>query len=78
MIDLYLKASSKTYLDKALGDLIDADGNSVSPNILLDRIGEIEGVKGYHANMRLLEEIDTSPFAKYIVDAPATPTRVWA
>jgi len=78
MIDYCLKASTKAYLDKALGDLIDADGNPVSPNVLLDRIGEIEGVKGYHANLRLLEEVDTTPFAKYIIDAPVTPTRVWA
>lgn len=78
MIDLHLKASTKAYLDKALGDLIDADGNPTSPNVLLDRIGEIEGVKGYHANLRLLEEIDTSALTKYVIDPPATPTRVWA
>lgn len=78
MIDLHLKASTKAYLDKALGDLIDADGNPTSPNVLLDRIGEIEGVKGYHANLRLLEEIDISAFDKYVVPAPTTPYRVWA
>ncbi len=78
MIDYCLKASTKAYLDKALGDLIDADGNPVSPNVLLDRIGAIEGVKGYHANLRLLEEVDVTPFAKYIIEAPVTPTRVWA
>jgi hypothetical protein len=78
MIDYCLKASRRAYLDKALGALLDEEGNSVSPNVLLDRIGTIEGVKGYHVNLRVLEEIDTTPFAKYIIDAPTTPTRVWA
>jgi hypothetical protein len=77
MTDYYLKASSQTYLDRALGALLDDDGNPVSPNVLLDRIGKIEGIRGYHANLRVLEEIDTTPFDKYII-VPVTPSRVWA
>ena len=33
---------------------------------------------GWHTNLRLMEDIDTSALLGYIIDTPATPHRVWA
>jgi hypothetical protein len=60
--------------------------------VSLDHIGPFSRVTGYdedgepiivnypgwHTNLRLMEDIDTSALLGYIIDTPATPHRVWA
>jgi len=33
---------------------------------------------GWHTNLRLMEDIDTSALLAYIIDTPTTPHRGWA
>lgn len=81
MTDIYLKATTRAALVKKLvaaellADDIPAQGVS------LDEIGEIEDVKGYHANLRLagaLTDEQTAALGNIVVAEPKTPYRVWA
>lgn len=48
---------------------------------VLDVIGILPGVNGFHANLRLLDDADESAFAALIafaIPAPKTPSRFWA
>ncbi len=79
MIDLYLSASTEAEMTAALtaAGVINDEGHPVS-GVTLDLVGEIEGATGYHANLRLMEDIDTAALLGYIIDTPTTPYRVWA
>jgi hypothetical protein len=77
MIDLYLSAPTEAEMLAALTGLINDEGHPVA-GVTLDLVGEIEGATGYHANLRLMEDIDTSALLGYIIDTPTTPYRVWA
>ena len=79
MIDLYLMAATEKAMAAALtaAGIINDEGHPVS-GVTLDLVGEIEGATGYHANLRLTEDIDTSALLGYIIDTPTTPYRVWA
>jgi hypothetical protein len=79
MIDLYLCAPTEADMTAALtaAGLIDDEGLPVA-GVTLDHIGEIEGATGWHTNLRLVEDIDTSALLGYIIDTPTTPYRVWA
>jgi len=79
MIDLYLSAPTEAEMLAALtaAGVINDEGHPVA-GVTLDLVGEIEGATGYHANLRLTEDIDTSALFGYIIDTPATPHRVWA
>lgn len=81
MIDIYLKATTRAALIKKLiaaGLMVeDAPADGVS----LDEIGAIDGVKGYHANVRLVADLTDEQIAALgnaVVAVPATPYRVWA
>lgn len=81
MIDIYLKATTRAALVKKLiaaGIMVeDAPAEGVS----LDEIGEIDGVTGYHANVRLavdLTDEQATALGTTVVAAPQTPYRVWA
>ena len=79
MTDLYLKATTRAALVKALtaaGLMVD---DAPAQGVLLDEIGEIEGVTGYHANVRLdATEEQITTLGAIVVAEPATPYRVWA
>lgn len=79
MIDLYLRATTEAEMLLALtaASVINDKGLPVR-GVSVDHIGEIEGATGYHTNLRLMEDIDTSALLGYIIDTPATPYRVWA
>jgi hypothetical protein len=77
MIDLYLMAATEKAMTAALTGLINDEGHPVA-GVTLDLVGEIEGATGYHVNLRLTEDIDTSALLGYIIDTPTTPYRVWA
>jgi hypothetical protein len=77
MIDLYLCAPTEKAMTAALTGLINDGGHPVA-GVTLDLVGEIEGATGYHVNLRLTEDIDTSALLEYIIDTPTTPYRVWA
>ena len=77
MIDLYLSAPTEAEMLAALTGLLNDEGHPVA-GVTLDLVGEIEGATGYHANLRLTEDIDTSALLGYIIDTPTTPYRVWA
>ena len=81
MTDLYLKATTRAALVKALTAAKMMADDAPAQGVLLDEIGEIEGVTGYHANVRLTEEpTDTqlTALSSIVVPAPETPYRVWA
>jgi hypothetical protein len=81
MTDLYLKANTRAALVKALtaaGLMVD---DAPAQGVSLDEIGEIEGVTGYHANVRLTVEPtkeQITALSSIVVPAPETPYRVWA
>jgi hypothetical protein len=79
MIDLYLRANTEAEMLLALtaASVINDKGLPVR-GVSVDHIGEIEGATGYHTNLRLMEDIDTSALLGYIINTPATPYRVWA
>jgi hypothetical protein len=79
MIDLYLRANTEAEMLLALtaASVINDKGFPVR-GVSVDHIGEIEGATGYHTNLRLMEDIDTSALLGYIINTPATPYRVWA
>jgi hypothetical protein len=79
MIDLYLRANTEAEMLLALtaASIINNKGLPVR-GVSVDHIGEIEGATGYHTNLRLMEDIDTSALLGYIINTPATPYRVWA
>lgn len=81
MIDIYLKATTRAALVKKLvaADLMVDD--APAEGVALDEIGEIDGVKGYHANLRLAADLtdgQTTALGNVVVAAPATPYRMWA
>ena len=81
MIDLYIKATTRAALVKALTAAKMLVDDAPAEGVSLDEIGEIEGVTGYHANVRLTEEpTDTqlTALSSIVVPAPETPYRVWA
>lgn len=81
MTDLYIKATTRAALVKALTAAKMLVDDAPAEGVSLDEIGEIEGVKGYHANVRLTEEpTDTqlTALSSIVVPAPETPYRVWA
>ena len=79
MIDLYLKATTRAALVKKLvaaGLMVD---DLPAEGVLLDEIGTIEGVTGYHANVRVAAtEEQLTTLGTVVMAAPATPYRVWA
>jgi hypothetical protein len=79
MIDLYLRANTEAEMLLALtaASVINDKGLPVR-GVSVDHIGEIEGATGYHTNLRLMEDIDTSALLGYIINTPVTPYRVWA
>jgi hypothetical protein len=93
MIDLYLMAATEDEMNTALlaAGLINDEGFPVT-GVSLDHIGPFSRVTaydeagepivveypGWHTNLRLREDIDTSALLAYIIDTPATPHRVWA
>jgi uncharacterized protein GlcG (DUF336 family) len=93
MIDLYLMAATEAEMLAALvaAGVTDEDGFPVA-GVSLDHIGPFSRVTGYdkankailvdypgwHTNLRLVEDIDTSALLAYIIDTPTTPHRVWA
>jgi hypothetical protein len=77
MIDLYLSAPTEAEMLAALTGLLNDEGHPVA-GVTLDHVGEIEGATGWHTNLRLTEDIDTSALLEYIIDTPTTPYRVWA
>ena len=93
MIDLYLVAATEDEMADALlaAGIINDEGFPVA-GVAVDNIGPFIRVTGYdeadepivveypgwHANLRLMEDIDTSALLAYIIDTPATPYRVWA
>jgi hypothetical protein len=81
MIDIYLKATTRAALVKKLvaaglmADDLPAEG------VFLDEIGEIEGVDGYHANLRVMFDLTDEQIDKLsgiTIEAPVSPYRVWA
>lgn len=86
MIDYYLKAADQAALHAALvaADMATQDelGFSLFDGVNLDEIGIVQdsegvSVPGYHANLRLSEEIgDVSVLPT--IEEPDTPMRVWA
>jgi hypothetical protein len=79
MTDLYLKATTRAALVKKLvaaGLMVD---DLPAEGVLLDEIGAIEGVTGFHANVRLdATEEQIAALGTTVVAEPATPYRVWA
>jgi hypothetical protein len=79
MTDLYLKAATHAALVKALtaaGLMVD---DLPAEGVSLDEIGEIEGVTGYHANVRFdATEEQITALGNIVVTEPKTPYRVWA
>lgn len=81
MIDIYLKATTRSALFKKLVAAGLVADDLPTQGVSLDEIGEIEGAKGYHANVRLVAEPTDEQIAtlgKLVVPAPETPYRVWA
>jgi hypothetical protein len=94
MIDYYLKAQDQFQFDALLieAGLLDKDGKLMDSTAALDRIGEIVScdnsdppvcvvVPGYHANLRMMGDLTNEQKAalnSVLIDAPATPVRVWA
>jgi hypothetical protein len=79
MTDLYLKATTRAALVKALTVAKIMVDDLPAEGVLLDEIGEIEGVTGYHANVRLdATEEQITALGAIVVAEPATPYRVWA
>lgn len=81
MIDLYLKTTTRAALVKKLTAVGLMADDLLAPNALLDEIGIIDGVNGYHANLRLMDEPTVEQLAALeaiIVPEPNTPYRVWA
>jgi hypothetical protein len=81
MIDLYLKATTRAVLVEKLaaaGLMVD---DLPAEGVSLDEIGEIEGVTGYHANVRLAADLtdeQIKALGNVVVPAPETPYRMWA
>jgi hypothetical protein len=81
MTDLYLKATTRAALVKKLVAAALMVDDLPAQGVSLDEIGEIEGVVGYHANVRLTEELTDEQIAalgNIVVPAPKTPYRIWA
>lgn len=82
---LYLKTDTALDLVNALPQLRTKDETGKkcwqfsSPSNALDIIGSIDGVSGYHANLRCTPDIAGSIPPSIIVSPdPETPQRVWA
>ena len=62
----------------AEGVLFDGGGEDLPHPVYrnFDVIGAIDGVDGYHVNVRLAEDEDASQLDPYVI-TPATPVRVW-
>ena len=81
MTDLYLKTTTRAALVKKLTAAGLMADDTLVPDVLLDEIGTIEGVTGYHANLRLMVEPTPEQLAALgtaVVADPKTPYRVWA
>jgi hypothetical protein len=72
MIDYYLKAESEEEITAAL--------EQAGVNGALDVVGEIPEVQGFHANLRVTEPLSEEQIevlSSLIIEAPATPYRIW-
>ena len=81
MTDLFLKTTTRAALVKKLTAAGLMDGDTLAPDALLDEIGTIDGVTGYHANLRLMVDLtdeQTAALSGIVVSEPNTPYRVWA
>ena len=86
MIDLYLKATTKTEMDAALlaSELFaDFDGElyPVDVTTLIDRVGSSPSEKaedGYFVNLRLAYADEAPEALAALQTSPVTPWRVWA
>jgi hypothetical protein len=77
--NLYLKATTRAALVKALTAAKMMVDDLPAQGVLLDEIGAIEGVKGYHANLRFdATEEQIAALGNVVVAEPATPYRIWA
>jgi hypothetical protein len=89
MIDIYLKATTRTALVEKLvaaGLMVE---DTLAEGVSLDEIGEISKIgdtdeikviAGYHANLRLAADLTDEQIAALgdvVVAAPKTPYRVW-
>lgn len=93
MKDIYLKFPNEDQAGAALvsfGFEQDESGAFYHPGICIDVIGviyttdnpdaeepEYSPEPGWHINLRIIDEIDTSELARFMVN-PDTPARVWA
>jgi hypothetical protein len=76
--DLYLRAANEAAIDAALES---AGLGDFAEGLALDRIGDVPGATGYHANLRLLFEPTPEQLGDLdavTISAPAQPYRVWA
>jgi hypothetical protein len=83
--DYTLKSSTEATMNAALiaaglAQSVTVDGSIIMlplGNVAIDRIGAIPGTTGYHANVRVADDVDYDP-----KDLPTvtvlTPYRVWA
>ncbi len=83
MIDLYLRAASEAEARAALPQFIDAETGewiAASHGFAMACIGEIDGVAGWHINLRLLDAalLDAVQASGLVIAPPATPAMVWA
>jgi len=86
MIDLYLKATSKTKMDAALiaSGLFAYDDGELRPvdaTVLLDVVGPSPSdstERGYFVNLRLIYADEPPAALVDLQTSPVTPWRVWA
>jgi len=81
MIDLYLKATTRNALVKKLVAAGLMTDEVLAEGVALDEIGPIKGVKGYHANLRIMADLtdeQTTALGNIVLAEPTTPYRVWA
>lgn len=72
MIDYYLKTATEAEMTELLDGL---------ENVAIDIIGEIPGTSGFHANLRVTNELteeQNQVLSNSALSEPATPYRVWA
>lgn len=81
MIDIYLKTTTRAALVKKLVAANMMADDLLAEGVFLDEIGEIEGVTGYHANLRVMSDLtdeQMDALKPIEIAAPATPIRLWA
>ncbi len=82
MIDYYLKVRSETELNNILVQAelasVTDEGLALADGVVLDIIGEIPDVTGFHANVRVTKELEEwQDLSAYSVEVNS-PYRTWA